>query len=489
MESVKSLSLVSILKEVKEEFLIESTSEQMKKAEEYLKNIIKGTKFENRVLAAGGFVRDELMGKPSKDLDIVIDLPDGGIEFSNWITQKMGNYKEGSNPVTFKNYGTAKFNLKGIVFDGIDLSDVEIEAVMPRSEVYSNNSRKPAVAQSSLEGDAFRRDLTANSLFKNISTGEILDFTGKGKEDLKKGVVRTPLDPDITFSDDPLRMLRVVRFYAKYGWEVPFKIIKSLKANASKLDNISAERKMEELNKMLLTNSPAKAIKMLKITGLLNYLIPEFKSAVGMTQNKHHKQDVFQHTLDVLSKTKPELKNRLISLFHDVGKVATKTVTPTGVHFYNHEEVGSDMTDKIMTRLKYPRELIDAVKLGVRNHMRLKNAGDSGLELSDKAIRKFKVEVGSELEHILDVIHADNCCHSEASSMPNQIDNIRKRLTALDITEEKPKLPLNGNDLMKEFGIKPGPKIKELLNLVLDAWYENPNISREEAISLVKNNI
>ena len=479
------MKLITIVRDILEE----STAEQMKKAEEFLKYIIKGTEWQGKLLAAGGYVRDELMGKPSKDLDIVVDSPNGGIEFSNWITKKIGNYKDGSNPVTFPRFGTAKFNLKGVTFEGVDLSDVEIETVMPRSEVYSNDSRKPEVSQSTLKQDAERRDLTANSLFKNISTGEILDLTGKGKDDLKNGIARTPLDPDSTFSDDPLRMLRVVRFYSKYGWKVPLNIIKSMKKNASKLDNISKERINDELSKMLLTNSPDKAMKMLKITGLLDFIIPEFRAAVGMTQNKHHKHDVFQHTLDVLSKTNPNIKERLMALFHDLAKTVCRTVTPKGIQFLNHEDLVEEMCEKIMTRLKYPRELINAVKIGVKNHMRLKRGGDSSLELSDSALRRFRVAVGDELEHVLSVIHADNISHSEASSMPNQINNVKKRLELLNKISTQPKLPINGNDLMKEFGLKPGPEFKRLLGLITDEWFENPNLSKEESLEIVKKNI
>ena len=215
------------------------------------------------------------MGKDPKDLDLMISTPNGGIEFANWITKRVGSYKEGSNPVIFPRFGTAKFNLGDVSHNGQDIGSMDIESVMPRSEKYTPGSRKPEVGYSSLAGDAERRDLTVNSMFKNVSTGEILDLTGKGKEDLKKGVIRTPLEPSQTFTDDPLRMLRVVRFYAKYGWNIPTYIVRALKKSASMLNNISAERIQDELNKMLLSPNPDKAIKLLKVTDLLQYVIPE----------------------------------------------------------------------------------------------------------------------------------------------------------------------------------------------------------------------
>ncbi len=455
--------------------------------EDYIRNIIRGTEWDNKVFIAGGYVRDYIMGKDPKDLDLMINKQNGGIEFAEWLTRKVGNYKNGSNPVIFPRFGTAKFNLNGITHNGMDLSGTDIEAVMPRSEKYVPGSRKPEVGFASLQGDAERRDLTTNSLFKNISTGEILDLTGKGMDDIKKGIVRTPMEPSKTFTDDPLRMLRVVRFYAKYNWSIPKYIVKALKDNSEQLKNISDERIQDELNKMLMTSNPDKAVKLLKITNLLQYVIPELKQAIKMTQNHHHSMDVFNHTLDVLKKTKPVLVQRLMGLFHDIGKVATRSVTPTGVHFYEHEHVGAEMAEKIMKRLKYPTELIQAVKVGVENHMRLKHGGDTAINLSDKTLRKFVADVGDQLENILSLIHADNIAHSESSSMPNQIDFVKTRLKSLETTTAKPKLPITGFDLQKELGLKPGPIFTEILKAITEAWFENPNITKNEALDIARN--
>ena len=479
---------MSKIMQLVKKLIVEGVAE--KTAELFLKTIIKKTKWENKVFIAGGYVRDELMGKDPKDIDIVINAPNGGIEFAEWFTKKIGNYKESSNPVIYPTYGTAKFTLKGVTFKGVDLSHIDIEAVMPRSEKYTSTSRKPEVELSDMEGDAKRRDLTINSLFKNVSTGKILDLTGTGKKDLNSKILRTPIDADSTFSDDPLRMLRVVRFYAKTGFNVPFSLLKSIKKNAFRLEIISAERIQDELNKMLVTSKPSEALKMLKITGLLPFISQDLQNAVGMKQNSHHTKDVFGHTLDVVSKTEPKLINRLMALFHDIGKTVTKSVTPTGVHFYGHEDAGVDIARNVMKKLKYPTATIDAVCLGVKHHMKLKHGGDDSIQMSDKTLRKFTMEVGDKLETILDVIHADNIAHASESSMPNQITNIKKRLETLNssIESSKIELPLNGHDLIR-MGIKPGPQIKHLLELVLDAWYENPDITKQEAIDLINKKI
>lgn len=530
-EHIKTPYTRQLMNEIKK-LVIEGVRE--KALEDFIKKTIQGTEWQGKVFIAGGYVRDEFMGKDPKDLDLLVNAPNGGIEFAKWITKKVGAYRGqefnlppypeishrtsgvqnpepateedwakvdawqkevdritaaagGSNPVIFPRFGTAKFNLRGVVHNGIDLSDMDIESVMPRKEQYTAGSRKPTVTGGELKDDVERRDFTVNSLLKDLSTGEILDLTGMGKADIQAGIIRTPLNPDKIFTDDPLRMLRAIRFAVKYQWKLPMFMLRGLKKNASQLQNISQERIRDELNKMLLTGSPDKAIKLLKVTGLLPFVIPELIPAVKMFQNKHHKADVFQHTLDVLMNTKPELVQRLMGLFHDIGKTVTRSVEPEtqGVHFYGHELAGERMVEEIMARLKYPRELIDAVKLGVRNHMRLKQAGDTGVKIKDKTLLKFRNEMGEQLENILHLMHADNIAHSEASSMPYQIDGIRKRLETLKDVPTKPKMPITGFDLQK-MGLKPGPLFKDIMTAVTEAWYENPGLTKEQALEIAK---
>lgn len=456
-----------------------------KTCESLLSDIIRNTKYENHVFIAGGYVRDELLGLDPKDIDIVIDLPNGGIEFTIWLAKKLNIFKDKSNPVIFQNFGTSKLSLNGITYNGVDISSIDIEAVMTRGENYNLNSRKPEVFYGNLKTDVERRDSTINSLLKNVSTGEILDLTGRGKMDLRMGILRTPVDPDITFSDDPLRMMRFIRQATKYNWEIDGKSLEGIKRNAYRIDIVSKERIRDELNKILTTANPDRGIDFLKTTGLLKYILPELEKSVNMTQNSHHKKDVFGHTLDVLKNTQPDLVQRLMGLFHDIGKTITKTVEPTGIHFYGHEEASEKITDEVMRRLKYPTDLINAVKIGVRNHMRLKQAGDTAVNLSDKALRKFKLEIGDHLENVLNLIHADNISHSDSSSMPNQIFNIRKRLESLKNIPKKPELPINGNDLIS-LGIKQGPMFKKILSAITDAWFENPQLTKDEAITIAK---
>lgn len=456
-----------------------------KNIEAFVRDVIQGSQWAGKVFAVGGFVRDEIMGKTPKDLDVVVDKPQGGIEFAVWFARKLGIYKEGSNPVTFPRFGTAKVSLDGVIHNGIDFTGEDLEAVMPRSEQYNDpNSRKPDVKYTDLKGDALRRDLTINAIYKDISSGQIYDPVG-GVADIQNKLIRTPIDPDLIYTDDALRMFRVIRFATQYGWELTPEVIEGIKRNLHRLGNTSKERIRDELNKILVTKDPVRGIRMLKDTGLLPYVAKELQQAVGMTQNVHHVHDVFDHTLEVLKSTKPELVQRLMALFHDIGKVATRSETPTGVHFYGHEDAGVDIVDRILRDLKYPSEVMDAVKAGVKNHMRLKQGGDDSIKLSDKALRKFKIDLGANLETVLDVIHADNIAHADASAMPNQIEAVRQRLKTLDVQVTKPNLPINGNDLLS-LGVPKGPTIGKALSAVTDAWFENPNITREQAIEIAK---
>jgi len=465
----------------KSQLLFESTEEEVLK---FLQNLIKGTEWDNKVFLAGGAVRDEIMGKPPKDLDFVItgDI-DAGINFATWLTKQLGNYKPESNPVIYPLYGTAKISLG---YSKYNLPSIDLEFVAPRKEKYSTGSRKPKVSGGQLIDDVMRRDLTINSLLKNISTGEILDLTGKGIEDIKNGLIRTPADPSIIFKDDPLRMLRAIRFAVKYDFKFTDELIKYIKKYSSWIKIISHERIKDELNKILVSPKPDAGIRLLKITGLLDYVIEEFNETFGMKQNKHHKEDVFKHTMSVLAKTPPDLKTRLMALFHDIGKVLTRTVTPDGsVHFYGHEKASEDMVRNIMSRLKYPGDLIDAVAKGVSHHMSLKHGADDASQLSDKSLRKFTSVVGNNLTNILDLIHADNISHANESAMPNQIELVRQRIERLNtqIDNSNNKLPINGDDLIK-MGLKPSKLFKDILTAVQDAWYENPNITREEALDI-----
>lgn len=505
----------------------EVTQEQATAAIDFLKEKVRSGPFKGMVYLAGGPVRDLIMGRVPKDLDVsIVGDIQGGLNFTVWLAKQMGNFKgpttpppkpppdvevdsrgypefseneaslvryleeynayysQYSNPVLFPKFGTAKVFLSG-THKGVSLEGMDVEAVASRKEEYTPGSRKPKVTPGSLKDDVFRRDFTTNSLMMDLTTDEIHDLTGHGIADIKAGILRTTMDPEVIFKEDPLRMMRAVRFMVQKGWQIDPATVESIRHNVAWLKSISKERIRSELDKMLVTSNPELAIRTMRDLGMLRFIAPELQQAVGMTQNIHHKHDVFDHTLEVLKSTKPQLVQRLMALFHDIGKVTTRSETPTGVHFYGHEEAGAEIVDRVLRNLKYPTDIIDAVKAGVANHMRLKGGGDDAVKLSDKALRKFKVELGNNLEDVLDVIHADNIAHADASAMPNQIEKVRQRLKTLDVQVAKPTLPINGNDLLA-MGIKKGPMVGKILSAITDAWYENPNITKDQAIDIAR---
>lgn len=449
---------------------------------------ITNTKFENQVFVAGGFCRDAILGIPSKDIDLVVTMPNGGVEFAHWITTQCGVHTPG-NPVIFERFGTAKFNLRGVNWNGVDVGQIDIEAVMPRTEVYTKGSRKPTVGFTSLEQDAARRDFTINSLFMNVNTREILDFTKWGVSDIKSGIIRTAMASDLIMKDDPLRMLRAVRFAAKFGWHMRTSLRIAIARQAHLITTISAERIQEELSKMLVSNHPAEAMEKLFSIGLLQHIIPEMVDARGFTQNAFHDDDVWNHSLKVLSLTPPDLKTRLAAFLHDVGKMQTRTFDEDGqAHFYRHEDVGADIAETIMTRLKFSTEMITAVKVGVRQHMRLKQSGKNGEKISDKALRKFVADLGEYVPMVLDIMDADNKSHAPEFSMPDQIAGIRARLANLPamVAAKDIKLPINGKDVMEHLNIKPSKRVAIILDAVRDAYFEDPTLTEEAALNIVE---
>lgn len=452
----------------------------------FLSDKIQGTEWENKVFLAGGAVRDEIMGLKPKDLDFTVlgDL-NSGINFSVWLGRIMGNFRKGSNPVIYERFGTSKLATNK---NKLGLPEMELEFVAPRKETYEPGSRKPIVTAGSIEDDARRRDLTINSLLKNISTGKVFDVTGRGVSDIKAGIVKTTSEPDVIFREDPLRMLRAIRFTVKYGFNMEADVFNGIKKHASLIDSISKERIADEFSKILVSPEPVKGMNLLRDMGLLKYIIPELTQAVGMTQNHHHHEDVYDHIMTVVSKTPANLETRLMALLHDIGKVKTRTEENGDVHFYDHENVGAHMAKDILSRMKFSNAgvNIDNIVSGIANHMRLKQAGDEGTNVKDKTLRRFANSVGPSIGNILDLIDADNKSHANASNMPNQIANIRVRINSLEdkVDSKQLNLPITGHDLIG-LGLKPGPMFKEIMSIIEDAWYENTDLTKEEAMKLV----
>ena len=459
----------------------------------YLKDLINGTKFEGKTYVVGGAVRDLYMDKEIKDIDIVVELPSGGIEFANWMEEN--GHTHGS-VVTYPTYGTAMFHLK-------EYPEVEIECVQTRKEQYKDkNSRNPETEYGTLYEDAMRRDLSINSLFLNISTNQIVDCCG-GLNDIKNHVIRVTSTPEIVYEEDSLRILRCVRFFSRFhaenkDWHIDENTLKGMRDKVDRLSIITKERIADELNKMLMCDDPVCAMRLLVDIGAMRYVIPELCNLVGLEQNKYHSDDAWGHTLNVLNLVakRPfygaaELEVRMAALLHDIGKPHVKSVDDKGrVHFYGHELAGADIAEIILRRLKYSNDFINEVKFLVENHMRTKQWGDTCEHMKDKTLRKLQYQCGyARFFELLTLIDADNKSHAIDHCLPNQVYMINKLTNRMvdDNTDMFDyKLPINGDDVMFIKGIEPGRDVKDCLEYAMKLAYNNPKITKTELLKHIK---
>ena len=454
-----------------------------------------------RAFVIGGYVRDCFLGRPSKDIDIVVE--GSGIEIAEAVGERVH-----SNVSVFRNFGTAMLRYKGI----------EIEFVGARKESYNRNSRKPVVEDGTLEDDQLRRDFTINAMAFSLQKedfGALVDPFG-GIRDLAAGIIRTPLDPDTTYSDDPLRMVRAVRFATKLSTaELTFQIVpeslESIKRNLHRMEILSKERIVEELNKILVTSRPSLGFRLLDQTGLLDWILPQLVKLKGVetVEGRGHKEN-FSHTLEVLDnvaryetdaiaegklmdyvfedgeevakvRTEPNVWLRWAALLHDIAKPATKRYDPAlGWTFHGHEYLGAKWIPKIFQSMKMPlNEKMKYVQKLVGLHLRpIALVTD---EVTDSAVRRLLFDAGNDIEDLMILCHADI-----TSKNPRKVERLHANFelvkTKMAEVEAKDALrnwknPITGDYVMELFGISPCNTIghlKELVkNAILDGVIEN----------------
>jgi len=429
----------------------------------------------------GGFVRDMFLNRASKDVDIVV--VGSGVEFSKEVNRRLslGKY------TYFKNFGTANIKQE----DGF-----EIEFVGARKESYQRNSRNPIVEEGTFEDDIHRRDFTINSLAIGLHEsefGQLADLFN-GLADLRKGVIKTPLDPDVTFSDDPLRMMRAVRFSSQLGFKIQAEALASIKKNASRIDIITQERITEEFNKILLSPRPSVGLSYMFDTGLLHRVFPELCALQGVEEREGitHK-DNFYHTIKVvdnLAATSDKLWLRWAALLHDIGKAPTKRFDKrSGWTFHGHEVVGARMVGRIFKRMKLP--LGDAktyVEKLVNLHLRPIALVQ---DVTDGAVRRLIVDAGNDVEDLFLLCKAD-ITSKNARKVKRIISGFELVEQKVVEVEERDKLrnwknPITGEDVMEFFDIEPSKVIgdikDEIKEAVLNGTIEN---NYEQAFELMK---
>ncbi len=423
----------------------------------------------------GGFVRDLFLERPSTDVDFVVinqhhgdgqDIERPGIAIAKALKDEIG--KKASLSV-FKNFGTAQLKIK----------NVELEFVGARRESYSHDSRKPIIEDGTLEDDQNRRDFTINAMaicLNDKRFGELVD-PFDGLQDMEDRIIRTPLDPDITFSDDPLRMMRCIRFATQLNFDIYEETFEALIRNVERIKIISGERISEELNKIMLTSNPSKGFMDLQRCGLLDIILPELTALdiVEVKNGRGHKNN-FYHTLEVVDNVSHQdssLWLRWAALLHDIGKTKSKRWDPLlGWTFHNHNFIGAKMVSVVFRRLKLPmNEKMKYVEKLVDLHMRPIAIADD--EVTDSAVRRLLFEAGDDIDDLMMLCEADVTSKNETRKAMF-MENFRLvRVKLVDI-EEKDRIrnfqpPIGGDEIMQMFGLPPCQEVGLLKSKIKDA--------------------
>ena len=415
---------------------------------------IKGTEYENKVFVVGGFVRDLIMGKDPKDIDLLIDgdiNAGAGITFAEWFCKKENIFKKDSNPLVYGLYGTAMFQFMG----------EKIECVAPRSEKYQNDSRKPVVSSCTLEDDCFRRDFTVNSLFINISNNELVDYSKNGLNDIKNKVIRSTSNPDVIFNDDSLRILRMVRFASKLGFEIEDETLKGAIRHVDRLEIISKERIQDEFSKMITSDNPEFAIRLLFEIGAYKYVFDK----LWFESESEYLAKSIPASFERLKAQKDAEHNNLV-----INLAIVYAQLPDVVERMKYLKFSNDVIEKV----RFYLEVFDMIHF---------------TEFTPASVRKVQY-LAKSYDNLFNActIFVSVMNRKGDSERAEKILNMTKKMIEKGQAMFGYKLPVDGNDVMEILNINPSKNVKRYLNLLMDMAYVNPFITKKECETILKCN-
>ena len=422
------------------------------------------------IYLVGGSVRDAFLGRDLEDFDFATSARPGRIAslLSEWADHM---YEVGAT------FGTVAARKGGHT----------VEVTTFRKEVYRDDSRKPVVTFSDdIETDLSRRDFTVNAIALSLADLKAVDPYG-GLPDIAARILRTPLDPGVAFGDDPLRMLRLFRFKAMLGFEPDAEAVDAVMNMAGRLEIISAERIRDELSKLMVAPEPGDSLDQIVATGLAEHFIPELPR-LAMEQDPHHRhKDVLAHTFAVVDKASPDLTLRLAALFHDIGKPDTREYGPKGVTFHHHEVVGARMARHRLRALRYPKEVVSDVSQLVFLHLRPHTLK---LGWTDSAVRRYVRDAGDLLDKLNELVRCDvtTANKKRENAIQGRIDELEERIRVLSEQEELARLrpPIDGNQVMAYLGIDPGPKVGEIMDMLLEKRIEDGPYTEAEGFEMAR---
>jgi poly(A) polymerase len=422
-----------------------------------------------QLFLVGGTVRDVLRGRDQRDFDFATDArPEDTLRLiQGWAERR---YVQGIR------FGTV----------GATRESHRIEITTFRKEVYPEDDRHPHVTfATELEVDLSRRDFTVNAMAVRVPEGEFIDPFG-GVRDLAAKRLDTPLDPEVSFGDDPLRMLRAARFVPSLELTPSPRVVEAMRRMAERISIVSAERIRDELSRLLLLETPSAGLDLMVETGLADHFLPELPALRLEQDPVHRHKDVFRHTLAVIERCEPDLVLRLAALLHDVGKPATRSFTDEGVQFHHHEVVGARMAEERLRALRYPNDTVADVVTLVRLHLRFHTYR---MGWNDAALRRYVRDAGPLLDRLNQLVRADCTTRNpfKAKALAALQDDLELRIARLAEEEnlERIRPPLDGNEVMEHLGIGPGPVVGEALDYLLELRMDRGPIDKAEAYRLL----